>query len=235
MARTGGASEPYRAVLRTVRDRLAATLRAIEDRLDRRALFEPFDYVTAADLAEPLALCRRSLEQTGNGVLARGRLLDLQRRVAAFGATLVRLDLRQDASRHTAALAAITGALGLGDYGEWDEPRRQAFLLAELGSHRPLLPPDLKAPAEVTEVLETFRTAARIPPESLGAYVISMTERPSDVLAVELLQKEARTATPQRVVPLFETMTALSGAGRHHRATCWRFPGIARTVTAVRK
>ena len=117
MARAGGASEPYRAVLRTIRDRLAATLRAIEDRLDRRALFEPFDYVTAADLAEPLALCRRSLEQTGNGVLARGRLLDLQRRVAAFGATLVRLDLRQDASRHTAALAAITGELGLGDYG----------------------------------------------------------------------------------------------------------------------
>ncbi len=213
VARAGGATEPYRAVLRTVRDRLAATLRAIEDRLDRRALLEPFDYVTAAELAEPLALCRRSLEQTGNGVLARGRLLDLQRRVAAFGATLVRLDLRQDASRHTAAIAAVTTALGLGDYGAWDEARRQAFLLGELQSPRPLLPPDLAAPAEVTEVLETFRVAAAIPAESLGAYVISMTERPSDVLAVELLQKEARTAAPQRVVPLFETMTALSGAG----------------------
>ena len=40
-----------------------------------------------------------------------------------------------------------------------------------------------------------------------------MTERPSDILAVELLQKEARTPHPQRVVPLFETMTALDAAG----------------------
>jgi phosphoenolpyruvate carboxylase len=97
--RASGAAEPYREVLRGVRDRLAATLRAIEDRLDRHAVLEPFDYVTAAELAEPLALCRRSLEQTGDGLLARGRLLDLQRRVAAFGARR-RLDLRQDASRH---------------------------------------------------------------------------------------------------------------------------------------
>ena len=40
-----------------------------------------------------------------------------------------------------------------------------------------------------------------------------MTERPSDVLAVELLQKDARTVHPQRVVPLFETMSALGAAG----------------------
>jgi len=212
--RAGGAAEPYREVLRGVRDRLAATLRAIEDRLDRHAVLEPFDYVTEAELAEPLALCRRSLEQTGNGLLARGRLLDLQRRVAAFGATLVRLDLRQDASRHTAALSAITQHLGLGDYSSWNETRRQEFLLGELASKRPLVPPDLSASPEVDEVFATFRVAALLPPESLGAYVISMTERPSDVLAVELLQKEARTRSPQRVVALFETMSALDAAGR---------------------
>ena len=42
-----------------------------------------------------------------------------------------------------------------------------------------------------------------------------MTMQPSDVLAVELLQKEARIASPQRVVPLFETMRALEDAGTH--------------------
>ena len=47
------------------------------------------------------------------------------------------------------------------------------------------------------DVLDTFRVAAALPAESLGAYVVSMTERPSDVLAVELLQKEARHA-PRR-------------------------------------
>jgi phosphoenolpyruvate carboxylase len=44
----------------------------------------------------------------------------------------------------------------------------------------------------VREVLETFRVAARLGNKSLGAYVISMSQAASDVLAVELLQKEAR-------------------------------------------
>ena len=41
-----------------------------------------------------------------------GRLTDLLRRTAAFGLTLVRLDVRQHASRHAAALTAITEHLG---------------------------------------------------------------------------------------------------------------------------
>ena len=185
-----------------------------KDRLDRDDVLDPFPFVSASDLAEPLALCRRSLEQTGNGLLARGRLLDLQRRLAAFGVTLVRLDLRQDASRHAEALAAITAHLGLGSYAEWNEEERQRFLLHELESRRPLVPSDLDASPEVREVLETFRVAALLPQESLGAYIISMTMQPSDVLAVELLQKEARIASPQRVVPLFETMRGPRGRRR---------------------
>ena len=43
----------------------------------------------------------------------------------------------------------------------------------------------------VAEVLDTFRMMAAIHPESLGAYVITMAGQPSDVLAVELLQREA--------------------------------------------
>jgi phosphoenolpyruvate carboxylase len=48
-----------------------------------------------------------------------------------------------------------------------------------------------------------------VPSDSLGAYVISMSHAPSDVLAVELLQKEAGVARPLRVVPLFETIDDL--------------------------
>ena len=131
-------------LLRDVRDRLSGTLRAIEDRLEGRGGDQVLPLVTVDEIAEPLALCRRSLEQTGNGLLARGRLLDLQRRVAAFGVTLVRLDLRQDASRHTEALSAITRQVGLGDYAAWSEDQRQRFLLQELESRRPLIPADLR-------------------------------------------------------------------------------------------
>ena len=77
----------------------------------------------AEDLAEPLRLCHRSLVETGDSVMAGGRLRDLLRRVAAFGATLVRLDLRQHASRHAEAMTTITRELGLGAYEEWSEAR----------------------------------------------------------------------------------------------------------------
>ena len=63
------------------------------------------------------------------------------------------------------------------------------------------------------DVLDTFRMAAAMPAESLGAYVITMASRASDVLAVELLQKLAGNRHPQRVVPLFETRADLQRAG----------------------
>ena len=45
---------------------------------------------------------------------------------------------------------------------------------------------------------------------SAGAYVISMAQSASDVLAVRLLQSEAGVQTPMRVVPLFETLDDLT-------------------------
>eukprot|EP00951_Prasinocladus_malaysianus_P010615 scaffold78127_cov47-Prasinocladus_malaysianus.AAC.1 len=46
--------------------------------------------------------------------------------------------------------------------------------------------------ADVKEVIDTFRVVAQVGPGSLGAYIISMASSASDVLAVELLQREAR-------------------------------------------
>ena len=50
---------------------------------------------------------------------------------------------------------------------------------------------DMPMTDEVREVLDTFRIAAQLGRTSLGAYVISMAKQASDVLAVELLQREA--------------------------------------------
>lgn len=215
-AEVGTAREPYRELLRTVRDRLATTRRRIEEHLQRddRVRFRDEEmFVDPSELLDPLTLCYRSLHESGNGILAEGRLLDLIRRLAAFGLTLVRLDLRQHASRHTETLDAITRELGLGSYAEWSEPQRQEFLLRELVNRRPLLPHGFVPNDAVRDVLETFDLMAKIPRDSLGAYVISMATRPSDVLAVELLQKEAGVESPLRVVPLFETIDDLRTAG----------------------
>ena len=104
-------------------------------------------------------------------------------------------------------------ARGLGAYADWPEEQRVEFLVRALGAGRDALPADVTADPEVTEVLATFRMLARIPAESLGAYVITMAAQPSDVLAVELLQRWAGVTPPLRVVPLFETASDLRAAG----------------------
>ena len=126
--------------------------------------------------------------------------------------TLTRLDIRQDAARHTEALDTITRYLGLGAYAEWSEERKQQFLLAELENKRPLLPDPLPAPDTVTEVLATFRVLADEASEGARRLHHLHGGRPSDVLAVELLQKACGVREPLRVVPLFETLDALRGA-----------------------
>lgn len=204
----GTKREPYRTLLRRNRARLANTLRAIEAELD--GLAPPAEEgETLQGLLDALMLAKESLDETGQGIVADGRLLDLIRRVHCFGLHMVPLDIRQESDRHTDALDAITRHLGLGSYAEWPEEQRTRFLVAELSSKRPLIPRDLPASPEVQEVLDTFSMLARVPSDSLGAYVISMSHAASDVLAVELLQKEAGIARPLRVVPLFETIDDL--------------------------
>jgi phosphoenolpyruvate carboxylase len=208
----GGAHEPYRELMAQLGERLAATHRLLEAELnDRPHGDEPIIECTA-DIHKPLWDCYQSLHECGMGELAEGRLLDLMRRLSCFGLGLVRLDLRQEASRHSEALDAITEHLGMGTYTDWDEPRRQQFLITELDGRRPLIPVGLAASDEVHEVLDTFKMIRDIPADCLGAYIISMASQPSDVLAVELLQRECGVRRPLRVAPLFERVEHLSGA-----------------------
>jgi phosphoenolpyruvate carboxylase len=212
--RVGNAREPYREVLRDVRSRLRATKAWIEEALhsDNAIAAPPEAYLEAEALAEPLRLCHASLLEQGNARIAGGRLTDLLWRVATFGVVLARLDIRQEAKRHTEAMDAVTIALGIGSYAGWDENQRLEFLTRELDNPRPLIPHRFDAAPPVRDVLDTFEAIASIHAESLGAYVVTMTKHASDVLLVHLLQKEARVARPLRVVPLFETAADLERA-----------------------
>lgn len=212
-AQVGDNPEPYRAVLKQLRERLRATRAWAEAALHGELAPPPAVLQDNRELREPLELCFQSLHDCGMGVIANGPLLDCLRRVATFGLFLVRLDIRQDAARHAAALSEITDYLGLGRYADWSEDDRIAFLLHELDNRRPLLPADFRASAETAEVLATCREVAAAPAASLGSYVISMAGSPSDVLAVQLLLKEAGLRRPMRVVPLFETLADLDNAG----------------------
>lgn len=209
----GDSAEPYRALLKQLRDRLRATRTWAQASLAAAQPASAAVLVDNRDLIAPLELCFQSLHECGMGVIADGPLLDCLRRAVTFGLFLVRLDVRQDAARHRDALSEITDYLGLGRYAEWDEARRIEFLQAELKNRRPLLPGHFKPQADTAEVLATCREIAAAPAASLGSYVISMAGAASDVLAVQLLLKEAGLTRPMRVVPLFETLADLDNAG----------------------
>jgi len=217
-------AEPYRELLRVTRKKLRNTIRFYSRSLNQltagkenigTALSDSI-YRCADELREPLMLCYQSLVDTGNQMIADGRLTDILRRLDAFGLVLLKLDIRQEADRHAEAIAAITRYLGLGDYMSWSEQEKQSFLIAELQNKRPLISSRFPAPGEADEpakeVLDTFRMLASENPESLGTYIISMASEPSDVLEVALLQKECRVETPMQIAPLFERLDDLENA-----------------------
>ncbi|WP_374667827.1 phosphoenolpyruvate carboxylase [Acinetobacter sp.] len=213
--------EPYREYLRDTRERLKATRNWLALKLRGDDGDDSQVIKSRHELLEPLMVCYRSLIDSGLPEIANGKLLDFIHRVNCFGIELLKLDIRQESTRHRQAISAITEYLGLGNFETWTEQARQNFLIQELQSKRPLLPKHWNEPKQsliehpdVQEVFATMRTLAAQPPESLGAYIISMAEHPSDVLAVLLLQKEAGIQHPLRVVPLFETLKDLDGAAR---------------------
>ncbi len=192
-ALVGDVREPYRALLKEVTHRLKATRAWAKANIAAVVPATEPIYTTAEELLEPLKICYDSLHECKGAIIAEGHLLDIIRQINCFGLTLVRTDIRQEASKHTELMNAITTNLGIGEYLEWNEEQRQKFLLAELSKPKTkiskLLTPDLFNTVEIQDTINTFQLIAQLPRDSLGCYVISMSSQPSDVLAVVLLQR----------------------------------------------
>ncbi|MGL4242739.1 MAG: phosphoenolpyruvate carboxylase, partial [Beijerinckiaceae bacterium] len=192
---------------------------AILGRLDG----EGAPYGSAAAFAGDLDVIAASLRANGAERLARGRLMALRRAVAVFGFHAASLDMRQNADVHERVVADLLRQAGVTDgYLAADEQGRQALLLAELASPRPLLVPDADYAAETLSELAILREAAsvhrRFGADALPNYVISKAASPSDVLEVALLLREAGLFRPAtgalavNIVPLFETIADLQAA-----------------------
>ena len=208
----GDVKEPYRHLLHETRQRLRETQRYTQDQLKGNHNNRNKGLYDFASLIESLQLCYQSLIDCNMGVVANGKLLDTLRRAHTFGLTLCPLDVRQESTRHAHVFAELCEYLELGNYLEWDEPTRVAFLLKELQSKRPLLPNHWQPSAEVQEVLDTCRVIANEDPNCFASYVISMAGAASDVLAVALLMKMSGRSEPMPVAPLFETLDDLTQA-----------------------
>ncbi|WP_038175933.1 phosphoenolpyruvate carboxylase [Vibrio pacinii] len=204
--------EPYRAILKKLRSLLSETKEILDAKINGQKLAVKAPLQRIEQLWEPLYACYQSLHECNMGIIADGSLLDTLRRIKAFGVHLVRLDIRQESTRHSDALSELTRYLGIGDYDQWSEQDKIAFLTNELASKRPLLPRDWQPSEPVQEVLDTCKIIAAQPREAFGAYVISMARTASDVLAVHLLLQEAGCPYRMDVCPLFETLDDLNNA-----------------------
>ena len=207
-------TEPYRAVLRKLIRQTRTTRDWLHAQLNDTFFEVPNDVElirSSKQLREPLEICYRSLCENQLDLIANGILLDTLRRLACFGVTLSKLDLRQESSRHNEALAEILAYIqpdGVA-YLKWDEEKKQAFLLKELGSKRPLIASRHRWSAETREVLDTFEIIGREgSEEALGTYIISMAAQPSDVLTVALFMKELANG---RTLPVRASLSSERG------------------------
>lgn len=206
----GDQHEPYRAILKQLRVLLGDTLESLDAQMKGERAPNKTILTDADQLWAPLYACYQSLHACGMGIIAEGSLLDTLRRVKAFGAHLVRLDIRQESTRHSDVLSELTRYLGIGDYDQWSEQDKISFLVNELSSKRPLLPRNWEPSPDVQEVIDTCKVVAEQSKEALGSYVISMARTASDVLAVHLLLQEAGCPFRMDVCPLFETLDDLN-------------------------
>jgi len=210
---TGKTFEPYRVYLRPIRDKIRSTYKIIENHLNNHEPLKEDELLQDKnEILKPLRDIRESLNSNNSQHIANSDLLDLIRRVRCFGISLARLDIRQESSRHEQLLNEILKKKSKINYSNLNEQKKISLLNNLIKQKKYFLDKLNIINKENKEVWDTFKQISKEPAQCLGAYVISMTSKASDILAVYFLQKQAQTKELLRVVPLFETLDDLKNA-----------------------
>jgi phosphoenolpyruvate carboxylase len=225
--------EPYRQLFKLLAERVRFTREGEEG-----------GYHRSPELVANLRVAERALRDQQAGFVAEDALRDVIRQVEVFGFHFARLDVREHADIHRHAIDEILGELGVQEgYACLSEDERMAVLQREIADRRPLIPGDVSGfSASTREVVETFRTMRELldgaHAGALGAYIVSNTSGPSDLLEVLLLMKEVGLARAGgsgavlRIVPLFESGDTLAAAADTMR-TLLETPVYRAAVEAV--
>lgn len=223
--------EPYRLKLAYVKERLERTRdrnqklrhsgwQASEMELSTKGQEHQLYNHVCEFLAE-LKLIQASLIETR---LNPKPLENLIRQVDVYGFHLAHLDIRQESTQHSNAIAEIAEAMQIlsKPYDDLTESEKVTWLTQELKTRRPMIPSKLNFSVRTNEIVETFRMVAKVQQEFSTAicnnYVISMNRSVSDILEVLLLAKEAGLYDPATgkgslsIAPLFETVEDLRSA-----------------------
>ena len=221
------AHSPYQRKLAFMRFRIQQNLtktRALIDDSNADVSQYIHGYGSEDDFLNDLILIRDSLHSHGDQKIADLAITDLIRLVESFGFYLMHLDVRQESTRHTDAVAEILQQSNTYmDYDNMDESTR-IKLLSDLIQHQcegikfdhTLLSDANKETLEVFMVIEKMH--GEISPRAFGEYVISMTHQASHILEVMLLatlvgltgKVDGEWFCKIRISPLFETIEDLN-------------------------
>ena len=227
--------EPYRLKLSYVLERLKFTQKRNQDLSEvgwQTLLEQPNNSRTSGNSLEGLHYCsidefRSDLELLRSSLVATNlscEYLDtLLTQVHIFGFSLASLDIRQESTRHSDAIDELTRYLNLDkNYLDMTEEEKVKWLIDELKTLRPLIPPAVSWSESTEETFSVFRMLHRLQKEFgsriCRSYVISMSHSVSDLLEVLLLSKEAGLVdlssefSDLLVIPLFETVEDLQRA-----------------------
>ena len=186
-------------------------------------------YRDGGDLVADIDLLLNSLRRH-HGEAIEEEVLTWRDCAIVFGLHFTRLDVRQDARRYAEVMSEILRVLNLAeDYGSLDEQARQAVLSRTMPWQHPIPEADLSPLARDTlATIKLLRGATQsFGPDCLGGSIISLTEAPSEVLAVLWLWKwtagevgrvgrHPRATDPGelRIMPLFEKIRDLAQAAQ---------------------
>lgn len=218
------AQEPYRRKLHFIKWRLEANIEQVQQRMEENhSVSLPLAYRNESEFQHDLKLIRGSLISHGEANLTRGGLQDLLRLLDSCGFYLSKMDIRQESTLHSQAVAEIAANLGSAvDYLAFEESERQRWLTTRLRDAEPLDYDHRQLTVQSTEIIDVFRLMGQmhneISPECFGSYIISMTHAASHLLEVALLAKLAGLITISdngelrsqvHIAPLFETVRDL--------------------------
>ncbi len=215
--------EPYRHKLALMNIRLKQTLEQIEQRIEGYSNpANAYCYRNAESFHTDLSLMQQSLISHGDQATADLDLLDLIRLVETFGFYLMKLDIRQESTHHTDAVAEILSASLNLDYQSLNETERLKLLGEALATPSVMIYDAGKLSDSARETLRVFEVMAEMHRELGGEcfdkYVISMTHQASHILEVAFLASQNGLAgriggqwfCRIGISPLFETIEDLS-------------------------
>ncbi|QSB02997.1 phosphoenolpyruvate carboxylase [Methylomonas sp. EFPC1] len=215
--------EPYRHKLILMKYRMQSTLQRVQQQLQGQAeQANRLAYASVAEFLHDLRLIDASLRSHGDANIAELELADLIRLADVFDFHLMQLDVRQESTRHSEAVAEILATALNIDYLALDEAQRIALLAEAIAAPGGLMFDAAALTPANRETLELFTVMAKmrreIGPNCFGKYVISMTHSASHVLEVLLLAAQAGLVGKIGghwhchigVSPLFETIEDLN-------------------------